>query len=201
MLYAVLALILLLLQIEYFSLGMEDQSNAGPPSKRQRTIAIANDAITTSGTTNNLTTSSPQNEGVLTAVDKLKKLVEGLPRLSSKLEKMLEDLYKELEPEVSADTRKQENEISCPIYKLSNDEFEHVFGYVGQMQYGFVACTSYRFNQVYLEAFAGETLTSFVNATFSVSCCAKVCLASTERPKADKIRAKSLFETATKGGQ
>ena len=82
MLYAVLALILLLLQIEYFSLGMEDQSNAGPPSKRQRTIAIANDAITTSGTTNNLTTSSPQNEGVLTAVNKLTTLVEGHPRLS-----------------------------------------------------------------------------------------------------------------------
>ena len=142
---------------------MEDQSNAGPPSKRQRTIAIANDTITTSGTSTTIstnTTASPQNEGVLTVVNKLTKLVEGHPRFSSKLERMLEDLYKELEPEVSADTRKQENEISCPIYKLSNDEFEHVFGYVGQMQYGFVACTSYRFNQVCLEAFAGETLTS-----------------------------------------
>jgi len=73
--------------------------------------------------------------------------------------------HNELEPEVSAATQKQKNEISCPIFKLSNDELRHILGYVGNMQYGFVACTSYRFDQVYLETFGNETLTSFRNAT------------------------------------
>ena len=37
------------------------------------------------------------------------------------------------------------------------------------MQYGFVACTSDRFHQVYRETFGNETLTSIRNATVSVS--------------------------------
>ena len=78
---------------------MEDLSNAGPPSKRQRTITIASND--TSDSTN--PTASPENEqGVQAAVNKLTKLVEGHPDLYSKLERMLEDLYNELEPEVFA---------------------------------------------------------------------------------------------------
>ena len=169
---------------------MEDQSNAGPASKRQR-IVITND---TSGITT--PTASPQNEGVLVAVNKLTKLVEGHPQFISKLERMLEGLYNELEPEVSAATRKQKNEVSCPIYKLPNDELKHICGYVGYMQYGFVACTSYRFHQVYLGTFRNETCTSFRNASVSVSC-AKLCLNSTERVDVN-IRAKSLFNAATR---
>ena len=173
---------------------MEDQSNAGPPSKRQR-IIIAND---TSGITT--PTASPQNKGVLAAVNKVTKLVEGHPQFNSKLERILEGLYNELEPEVSAATRKQKNEVSCPIYKLSNDELKHICGYVGEMQYGFVACTSYtRFHQVYLETFRNETCTSFRNASVSVSC-AKLCLASTEGVDVN-VRAKSLFNAAARYGQ
>jgi len=155
---------------------MEDhQSSApGPPSKRQRTITIATDNILGSTTSTNPTV-FPQNEGVLVAVHKLTKLVEDPPPFYSKLESMLEDVYNELEPEVSAATRKEKNENSCPMYKLSNDEFKHIFGYVGEMQYGFVACASDRFHQVYLETFENETLTSFRNATVSPSC-AKLCL-------------------------
>ena len=89
---------------------MEDQSNVGPPSKRQRTITIADDNTLgrTTTTPNPRTTTSPQNdEGVLVAVNKLTKLVEGHPCFYSKLERMLECLYKELEPEVSAATRQE----------------------------------------------------------------------------------------------
>ena len=124
------------------------------------------------------------------AMNKLSKLVEHRPRLHSKLEKMLEGNFGKLEIEVYADDRKQENEDSCPIYKLSNDELKHICGYVGEMQYGFVACTSYtRFHQVYLETFGYKTSTTFRNATVSVSC-AKLCLAATttERPKAAQCR-------------
>jgi len=60
------------------------------------------------------------------------------------------------------------------------------------MQYGFVACTSDRFHQVYIETFGNETSTSFRNATVSLSC-AKLCLA-TERPE-------ELFETAARDGK
>ena len=168
---------------------MEDLSNAGPPSKRQRTLAIANDNALGSS---NPTVSSPQNRGMSAAVNKLTKLVEGHPRFSSKLERMLEDLYNELEPEVSAATRKQKNEESCPLYKVSNDELKLILGYVGEENYRFVACTSYRFHQVYLDAFGGEALTSIRNAAVSVSC-AKLCL-DTEEPEA-------LFETAARDGK
>lgn len=55
-----------------------------------------------------------------------------------------------------------------------------VFGYVGEMQYGFVACTSDRFHQVYLETYRNETLTRFRNATVLMSC-VTLCLATTKR--------------------
>jgi hypothetical protein len=75
--------------------------------------------------------------------------------------------------EVSAD------EDSCPIYKLSNDELNLVFGCIGEMQYRFVVGTSERFHQVYLDTFGGETLTSMKHAVASVSCAA-MCLHSEE---------------------
>lgn len=113
--------------------------NDEPESKRQKstcnTIALAGDNI----------------EGVLAAINKLTKPFEGYPHFYSKLQSMLEDVYNELELDVSAATRKQKNENSCPIYKLSNDGLIHIFGYVGEMQYSFVACASDRFHQVYLE--------------------------------------------------
>ena len=57
---------------------MEDRSNAGPPSKRQRTVTVANDTLGSSRV--NSTASRPQNEGgVLAAVNKLTKLVEYIP--------------------------------------------------------------------------------------------------------------------------
>ncbi len=118
---------------------------------------------------------------------------------------MLEVVYNKLEPEavpekVSAATRKQENEISCPLYKeVSYDELKHIFEYVGEGQYVFVVCTSYRFHQVYLETFGYKTSTTFRNATVSVSC-AKLCLAATttERPKAAQCL---LFNTAARDGK
>ena len=64
-----------------------------------------------------------------------------------------------LESEASASIRKEENEDSCPILKLSNDELKLIFGYAGENQYGFVACVSDRFHQAYLETFGGETST------------------------------------------
>jgi len=70
---------------------------------------------------------------------------------------MLKDVFNKLEPEVSAAIRKENNEDSCLIYKLlANDELKHIFGYVGEMQYGFVAGRSDRFRQVYLETFRNE---------------------------------------------
>ena len=64
-----------------------------------------------------------------------------------------------LESEASAAIRKEENEDSCPIFKLSNNELKLIFGYAGENQYGFVACVSDRFHQAYLETFGGETST------------------------------------------
>ena len=135
---------------------MEDPSNAtsgkhqstaqndqdDPPSKRQKTAMFDTPGCPTA---------------VSVAMNKLAKLVENHPRLHSKLEEMLEDLLDELEPEISADIQKEKNEDSCPLYKVSNDEFKHIFGYVGEGQYRFVACTSYRFHQVHLESFGNET--------------------------------------------
>ena len=98
----------------------------------------------------------------------------------------------------TAAIRKQKNEDSCPIYKLSNDELKLVFGYIGDKQYRFVAGTSYRFHQVYLDTFGGEALTSIVNAVASVSCAA-MCLHS-EEPDCDH-RAVSLFRAAVSDGK
>ena len=59
-----------------------------------------------------------QTTGVLqTAVNKLTKLVKYHPKLHSRLEEMLKEVFFKLEPEVSAANRKQKNEDSCPIYK------------------------------------------------------------------------------------
>ena len=93
--------------------------------------------------------------------------------------------------EVSVATiRKQKNEASC-LYNLLNDEVNKlIFGYVGEKNYRFVARTSYRFHQVYIDTFGGEALTSKTNAVASVSC-VSVCLHS-EEPVCDS-HAESLF--------
>ena len=107
------------------------------------------------------------------AVRKLTKLVQHHPQFHSKLEEMLQDLYSTLEPEVSAVIRKEENEDSSPIYsKFSYDELKLIFGCVGKKHYRFVACASYRFHQqVYLETFGYETLTSIETAVYPVLKC------------------------------
>jgi len=111
---------------------MEDQNNA-TSGKRQRSAAsnAPNDKrqkMTTTPTSCPATTTPFQNEGVLEAMNKLTQLVEQHPRLHSKLEGMLEDVFNALEPEVSAAIRKEKNEDSCPIFnKLSNDELKTIF--------------------------------------------------------------------------
>ena len=110
---------------------------------------------------------------------------------------MLKEVYNTLEPEVSAATRKEENENSCAIYGLSNDELKHIFGYVGEKQYGFIASASDRFHKVYLETFGNETLTSFRNATVSMSC-AKLCLDNEKLSWNNKMK---LFNTAARDGK
>ena len=72
---------------------------------------------------------------MLTAVSKLKKLVEHHPQFHSKLEGMLQDLYNRLEPGVSAAIR-EENADSCPIFKLSNDELKLVFEFKSGSPHG-----------------------------------------------------------------
>ena len=141
--------------------------------------------------------SSGSCPGVLTAVSKLTKLVEHHPQFHSKLEGMLQDVFNILEPEVSASIQKEKNEESCPIYKLSNDELKHIFGYVGEMKYGFVACVSDMFHQVYIETFGGETSTSIDSAAVSVPC-AQLCL-GTEKPNCD-THAQKLFQVAANDG-
>jgi hypothetical protein len=103
-----------------------------------------------------------------------------------------------LEPEVSATICKEENEDSCQIFKLSNDELNLVFGYAGDNQYGFVTLTSDRFLQVYLDTFGGGTLTSIKSAAVSVSR-AQLCL-GTEMLNGN-TRATKLFQAAAKNGQ
>ena len=135
------------------------------------------------------------------AVRKLTKLVQHHPQFHSKLEEMLQDLYSTLEPEVSAVIRKEENEDSCPIFKLSNDELKLVFGYAGENQYGFVACASDRFIQVYLDTFGGERLTSIESAAVSASR-AQLCL-GTEMLNGNTHAsiATKLFQASAKNGQ
>jgi len=187
---------------------MEDQSNV-IFGKHQRTASNApNDPAApssskrqkTSSTTPPSCLASPfQNEGVLAAMNKLTQLVEQHPQFQSKLEGMLEDVFNKLEPEVSAAIRKEKNEDSCPIFnKLSNDEIELIFGYVGEKQYGFVACVSDRFHDVYLDTFGGETLTSITSAAVSPSR-TELCL-NTEGSNYI-TRAGSLFQAATRDGK
>ncbi len=161
----------------------------GPPSKRQKTSTSSQSTI------DNSSGSCP---GVFAAVSKLTKLVKCHPQFHSKLEGMLQNLFNILEPEVSATIRKEKNANSCPIFKLSNDELKLVFGYVGENQYGFVACVSDRFHQVYLETFGDETATSIESAAVSVSR-AQLCL-DTERTNCN-TRAKTLFKAAANNGK
>ena len=121
-------------------------------------------------------------------------------RLDSKLEEMLQGFCNTLKlDEVSAAAdRKQKNETICPIYKVSNDELKHIFGFVGEMQFRFVACTSDRFHEVYLETVDTEKETSIENAAASVSC-AKLFLGA-ENPDGN-TRAKRLFFLAARDGQ
>jgi len=102
-------------------------------------------------------------------MNKLTQLVEHHPQFQSKLEGILEDVFNTLEPEVSVAIRKEKNEDSCVIYKLSNDELVHIVGYVGEKQYGFVVGVSERFHEVYLDTHEGETSTSMECAAESVS--------------------------------
>ena len=163
-----------------------------PPSKRQKTSTISDPTIDDS---------SGSFPGILAAVRNLTKLVEHYPQFHSKLEGMLQDLYNRLEPKVSASIRKEENTDSCTIFKLSNDELKLVLGYVGDNQYGFVACVSERFHQVYHEMFEGETSTSIeTSAAVSVSC-AQLCLGM-EKPNCNtNMRAIKLFQAAVNDGQ
>ena len=66
------------------------------------------------------------------------------------------------------------------------------------MRYRFVACTSYRFHQVYLDTFGREALTSIESAVASVSRAA-IYLHS-EEPVCDS-HARSLFKTAAAEGK
>ncbi len=103
-----------------------------------------------------------------------------------------------LDGTTAAIRKQQKNDDSCPLYKLSNDELKLIFGSVGENNYRFVACTSYRFSQVYLDTFGGETLTSIDSALASVSCAA-LCLHS-EEPGCDS-HAVSLFRIAATEGK
>ena len=108
-------------------------------------------------------------------------------------------MSRKIEEDSSAKKRKESNEDSCPLYKLSNDELKLIFGSVGENNYRFVACTSYRFSQVYLDTFGGETSTSIDSVLASVSCAA-LYLHSEEESGCD-FCAKSLFDTAAKEGK
>ena len=99
----------------------------------------------------------------------------------------------------TAAIRKQKNEDSCLLYKLSNDALKLIFGYVGKRQYRCVACASDRFHQVYLDTFGGEALTSFKSAVASVSCAAK-CL-DLEEELGCNSHAESIFKTAATQGK
>ena len=54
---------------------------------------------------------------------------------------LLLDVCNKLKAEDSAAAIRKHNEDSCTIYKLSSDELKHIFGYIGEGQYAFVACT------------------------------------------------------------
>ena len=86
--------------------------------------------------------------------------MEHHPQFQSKLEGILDHVFNTLEPEVSAAIRKEKNEDSCLIFKLSNDTLGHILGYAGEKQYDYFACVSKRFHETYHETSGGETLTS-----------------------------------------
>ena len=71
------------------------------------------------------------NEGT----QKLAKLVENHPQLNSTMEEMLEDISTKLESEVSTVVKRQKNEKSSAIYKLSTDSLKLCFGFLGEDQY------------------------------------------------------------------
>ena len=79
--------------------------------------------------------------------------------------------------------------LACPLFK-------HIFGYVGEKQFSFVACTSYRFRHVYLESFGIETFIR--NALVSVSC--SQLYLDMDR-SGNNTRAIQLFQIATSEGQ
>ena len=144
-------------------------------------------------------TAGNPNPGALAAIQTKRQKQEAAEhdysRLDSKLEEMLQDL--KLDEVSAAADRKETNEEICPIYKLSNDELKHIFGFVGEMQYRFVACTSDRFHEVYLETVDNEKETSIESAAASVSC-AKLFL-GTENQDVN-TRAKRLFFIAARDG-
>ena len=161
-----------------------------PPNKRRKSSMLAD----TPGT------SSP-TPGVLEAMDTVTEQVEFEPQFHFKQEGMPEDSFNELEEfkvsaAAAAAIRKQKNEESCPIYKLSNDELKLIFGYAGEMQYCFVARASDRFKKS-IETFGNETLTSFRNVTVSMSR-AKLCLDNERLSWNNKIK---LFNTAARDGK
>ena len=101
--------------------------------------------------------------------------------------------------EITAAIRKEKNEDSCPIFNtLSNDELKLIFGYVGEKQYGFVACVSDRFHDVYLDTFGGETLTSITSAAVSRSR-AELCLGI--EVSNNITHARPLFQAAARCGK
>ena len=77
-----------------------------------------------------------------------------------------EHVSTELDPSMDA-TRKCRNEESCLIYKLSNDLLAYCFGFLGAEQFRFLAGTSKRFYNAYLEAFRGEKVTGLDSITES----------------------------------
>jgi len=176
---------------------MEDPSNA-TSGKHQSTAQNDQDDLPSKRQKAAMFDTPGCPTAVSVAMNKLIQLVENHPRLHSKLEEMLEDLLDELEPEVFAAIQKEKNEDSCPLYKVSNDEFKHIFGYVGEKQYSFVAGVSDRFHQVYVDTFQGETTTSMESAVASVSC-AKLYL-DMGSPDCD-TRLTQLFEAAASYGK
>lgn len=121
---------------------MDDQNNATSGKHERSSASNAPNDKRQKMTSPSCPATPYQNEGVLAVMNKLTLLVEHHPEFLSKLEGLLEEVFNKLEPEVSAAIRKEKNEDSCPIFKLSNDELKLVFGYAGEKKYGFVACVS-----------------------------------------------------------
>ena len=93
----------------------------------------------------------------------------------------------------------QKNEEACPICGLSNDLLGLCLEYVGDFQYGFLACTSDQFYQVYVEKFSSDNLTSIRSAAGSVSC-AQFYLEEEVKPGCRSVEMK-LFRAAADDGK